>query len=107
MSEVPNRPCGCPINAEHDPDCPGAPRMRTRRMLFPGSTVGDLMDWLMQNGLAPRDVEVRGGQLKWESPETPEERQQWDEFERERAERTANWERRTYERLKAKFEGES
>lgn len=107
MSEVPNRPCGCPMNAEHDSGCPGAPRMINRWEQFPGGAVTDLLDWVFQKGLSPTEVRITGGHLKWVSPQTPEEKQRQDEFERERDERTARWEREMFGRLKAKFEGEA
>lgn len=51
------------------------------------------------------DALVIGGlQLQWEDEPTPDERAQLARQQRTHNERQAEWERKTYERLKAKFE---
>lgn len=48
---------------------------------------------------------IGGVQLQWEDEPTPEELAQLERQHRAHDERHAKWERDTYERLKAKFEG--
>jgi hypothetical protein len=71
---------------------------------FSGS-VDELVDWCVQRGLDPSEVAIPSCHLRFEAAQTPaeaERRAQWEEAQRKR---TEEWERRTYERLDAKFGG--
>jgi len=67
-------------------------------------TLAELMAWADGEGLGYDAVRVPWATLQWESPETPGEivdRVAWQERQ---AARRAEWERETYDRLRAKFE---
>jgi hypothetical protein len=67
-------------------------------------TVSELMDWMIGRGLGVDLVMITGTHLKWESPETDQERERRLDWERQQATRTEEWERQTLARLKLKYE---
>ena len=68
-------------------------------------TVAELLDWCAQHDLAPEAVTLPGCHLKYDRPRTEEEAARLAQFQAERDARRDEWERETYARLKAKFEG--
>jgi hypothetical protein len=64
------------------------------------------MDWMISHNLGVGVVQITGTHLKWESPETDEERKRREEWELRQEARTEEWERQELTRLKAKYEGD-
>jgi hypothetical protein len=77
--------------------------MRNRLDSFSG-TVQEVIDWTLQRGLDPTAVAITACHLKWQSPETPQEAERRAEFQAAQDRRHEEWERVTWERLKAKFD---
>jgi hypothetical protein len=68
-------------------------------------TIQELWDHVVRKGLDPGRVRIQGTvHFKWLSSETDEERKTWEEAVARHARRTEEWERETYERLRAKFD---
>lgn len=67
-------------------------------------TVDEAVDWCVQRGVDPSGVAITGCHLRFESPQTPEEAARKAVWAEQAQRRTDEWERATYERLRAKFE---
>lgn len=84
-----------------------AVRLRVRG---PGHhTLGEIAARLAEEGVRAEGVEtitVSDATFGWVRPENDQEREHRLAREEQRKERTERWEKETYERLKAKFEGE-
>jgi hypothetical protein len=72
-------------------------------------SLAELVDHLAQvaPGVSLDEVTVGGCAVMWQRPATPEELAAWAEWQRLREERHDQWERETYARLRAKFEGKA
>lgn|SRR5262245_39069869 len=83
------------------------PRMVNRWEQIPGyqqpATIAGLLDWAAEHGLDPEIVTITGGHLRWQTPETPEERERREEAERRSDERREAWERAAYRRFADKY----
>lgn len=68
-------------------------------------TVQEVVDFCLQRGLDLETTRLTGGHMQWSRPETEKERARYAVWQAETAQRTENWERATYDRLREKFEG--
>lgn len=70
----------------------------------PQGTVTEVVHWLLQHGIDPDQATFTGNvAIKYSSPETDAERERREDFERQRDARHEAWERKEWERLKAKY----
>lgn len=70
-------------------------------------TIGDLVQHFTENypHVDPMALRLNFATVKWEEPPTPEDEEKRRQQRVEHARRKEHWERETYDRLKAKFEG--
>lgn len=66
-------------------------------------TVQELFDWCVQRGLQFERVKITATHLKFRTPQTPEEAERRRVAIAAQEARTLEWERATYQRLKAQF----
>lgn len=78
-------------------------QLKVRSREVRGISVHEVNTWLEVQGIDPHEITFSGGHLRWESLETDVEYQQRLDFLEKQRERTEQWERETYERLKEKF----
>lgn len=84
-----------------DPD----PKQRHRWARLKGAhTLAEVLDWADAEGLTYDAVRLPWVTLHWESAETTEEVAERVAWQERQAERTAAWERQTYDRLREKFD---
>src|SRR4051812_18242402 len=67
-------------------------------------TLAELLEKYVRAGLDPAAMRITSTHVRYQSPETAEERARLEEWKAKQAERTERWERETYERLREKFE---
>ena len=84
-------------------DLESDPRIVKRMAQVRDITVSDLISWCVDRDLSPLDATITSTHVKWESPETAEERERRIAWEAEREASTLKWEHETYERLNKKF----
>jgi len=73
---------------------------------FKRCSVADLILWCHEHELDPASVEIAGGGIRYRKREAAAERQSRLDSVAKRDARNEQWERETYERLRAKFEDE-
>lgn len=85
----------------HDADSP----MRSYMAVDGRVTVRELVAYMEENHphIDPFGVELNFATAVWEDYQTDQEREQYRRHLADRERRTEEWERQTYERLKAKF----
>ena len=69
--------------------------------------LSDLIAYVAERGIDPSQVGVNFPTVKWTELATPEESDARLQHRRRAEERHAKWERETYAKLRAKFEGEA
>lgn len=78
------------------------PVIRNRVEHFKGS-IDELVTWCFQRELDPREVEITGTHLRFQTPETPEEAERRRKYDEDSRRRHEEWERETWRRLQQKY----
>jgi len=66
-------------------------------------TVSELVDWCVQRNVNPSEARITSAHVKWQSPQTDEERERYEKWLAEHEARTEKWERETLQRLQEKY----
>jgi len=84
---------------------PEQPKMRVYVGIKGRATLADLMSYVEENspGVGPSQIELNFASAVWTEPPTAEEIEQNREWEATRELNREEWERKQYEKLKAKF----